>query len=193
MLESLLTTYGYPFLVIGTFLEGEAILVMAGVIAHIGYLSLGWVIVCGFVGSVLGDQLFFILGRRRGRAILARRPGWQARTEIVLQKLERHQTPLLLGFRFMYGLRTITPFAIGLTNISYARFAVFNVIGAAIWASAVTMAGYYFGQAIEAVLGSVKKYEAEVLAGMLAAALLFWLVHFFIARRRDGSRSVNGH
>ncbi len=143
MLESLLTTYGYPFLVIGTFLEGEAILVMAGVIAHIGYLSLGWVIVCGFVGSVLGDQLFFILGRRRGRAILARRPAWQSRTEIVLQKLERHQTPLLLGFRFMYGLRTITPFAIGLTNISYARFAVFNVIGAAIWASAVTMAGYY--------------------------------------------------
>jgi membrane protein DedA with SNARE-associated domain len=185
MLESLLASYGYPILLIGTFLEGEAILVMAGVAAHIGYLSLGWVVACGFAGSLLGDQLFFYLGRRRGQAILARRPAWKARSERVLRKLEQHETPLLIGFRFLYGLRSITPFAIGLTNISYMRFTIFNVVSAAAWASAVSLAGYFFGQAIESVFGNIKHYEVELMGGLAGLMLLFWTVRFLRRRRHN--------
>jgi len=185
MLESLLASYGYPILLIGTFLEGEAILVMAGVVAHIGYLSLGWVIVCGFAGSLLGDQLFFYLGRCHGRTILARRPAWGPRSERVLRKLEQHQTPLLIGFRFLYGFRTITPFAIGLANISYVRFTIFNVVGAAIWASAVGLAGYYFGQAIESIFGNIKHYEMELMGSLLGLLVLFWAARFLQRRRHE--------
>ena len=65
MLEALLTHYGCPILVIGTLLEGETIMVLGGLAAHLGYLSFEGVLVCGVCGTVLGDQLYFFIGRRQ--------------------------------------------------------------------------------------------------------------------------------
>lgn len=124
MLESLLSSYGYPILIIGTFLEGETVMILAGVAARIGYLSLDWVILCGFCGTFFGDQLYFILGRRHGKSMLARHPSWQAPASRVFKKLQRHQNLLILSFRFLYGIRTVTPFVIGMSDVSYLRFAL---------------------------------------------------------------------
>jgi membrane protein DedA with SNARE-associated domain len=188
MLESLLTTYGYPILIIGTFLEGETIMVLGGVAAHLEYLSLKWVIVCGFCGSLFGDQLYFIIGRRHGKSLLAQHPSWQRRAERVFDKLERHQTLLILGMRFLYGLRSVTPFAIGMSDVSYLRYTVLNLIGAGIWAISIGLAGYYFGHALESVLGDIKRYELELMAGIVGLATLIWLAHFY--RRRRSARTA---
>ena len=188
MLESLLTNYGYPIVALGTFLEGETIMVLGGVAAHLGYLSLHWVIAWGFCGTLLGDQLYFFLGRRHGKTLLARRPSWQARADQVFDKLERHQDLLILSFRFLYGLRTVTPFAIGMSDVSYWRFALLNLIGAGIWATGIGLAGYFFGHAVEAVLGDIKHYEVEVMAGVAGFGLLIWLAYFW--RRRQSGRAA---
>ncbi|MBI1195179.1 MAG: DedA family protein [Gammaproteobacteria bacterium] len=177
MLEDWVTNYGYPVLLVGTFFEGETILMLGGLAAQLGYLSLELVIACGFLGSVAGDQFFYFLGRRHGRSLLARRPRWQAGAQKVLKHLERHQVPLLLGFRFLYGLRTITPIAVGLTEIKPLRFILFNIAGASIWATTIGAAGYYFGRAIESVLGDIRKYELEVMGGIVVIAALLWVFH----------------
>jgi membrane protein DedA with SNARE-associated domain len=179
MLESLLTTYGYPAIILGTFLEGETVMILAGVAAHMGYLSLDWIIFCGFCGTFFGDQLYFFLGRRHGRSMLARRPSWQAPADQVFHKLERHQILLMLSFRFLYGIRTVTPFAIGMSDISYLRFAILNFIGAGIWAVTIAFAGYYFGQAVETVLGDIKHYEIGLMAGFVGFSVLVWVIHFY--------------
>jgi membrane protein DedA with SNARE-associated domain len=188
MLESWVSNYGYPAVLAGTFLEGETVMVLAGVAAHMGYLSLELVIACGFLGSMTGDQLFFYLGRHHGNGLLARHPDWQMRTRQVLQRLERYRIPLLLGFRFMYGLRSITPFAVGLSTISWLRFTLFNILGAGIWAAAIGLAGYYFGRALEAVIGDIRQYELEVMGGIIAAALLLWLAHRCHRQQRSSRR-----
>jgi len=59
-LQSIIEHYGYAAILIGTFFESETILVLAGLAAHQGYLVLSWVILAAFVGSLCGDQLFFI-------------------------------------------------------------------------------------------------------------------------------------
>jgi len=177
MLEGLVTNYGYPILLIGTFFEGETVLLLGGLAAHLGYLSIEFVIACGFIGSVSGDQFFYFLGRRHGRKLLSRRPRWQARAQMVLRHLERHQVPLLLCFRFLYGLRTITPIAVGLTAIKPLRFILFNIAGAAIWSMTIGGAGYYFGQVIESLLGDIRKYEIAVMVGVIAVAALLWIFH----------------
>ena len=183
MLESLLSTYGYPILIIGTFLEGETVLILGGLSAHLGYLSLGWVIACGFIGTLLGDQLYFILGRRHGRTWLARHPAWQARVENVISKLDRHPNLLILSFRFFYGLRTVTPFTIGMSRVSYLRFTLLNMTGAGVWATCIGLAGYYFGRAVESFLGDIKHYELELMASIVAVAVLFWFVRAYRHRR----------
>jgi membrane protein DedA with SNARE-associated domain len=102
-LESIIETYGYLAISVGTFLEGETILVLGGFAAHQGYLALPGVIAAAFFGSLLGDQLFFYLGRTHSRKVLDKRPSWKLRAEKVHQLLERFNTPLILSFRFLYG------------------------------------------------------------------------------------------
>jgi len=188
MLESLLNSYGYPALILGTFFEGETIMILGGVAAHMGYLSLGWVITFGFLGTLLGDQLYFYLGRRHGSAFLARRPAWRERSETVHHIMERYPVLLILGFRFLYGLRTVTPFALGTSKVSYLLFTLLNLIGAILWAIAIGLAGFYFGQSVEIFLGEIKHYELQLMAFIAFIGALAWII--FLLRRRKRNRLI---
>jgi membrane protein DedA with SNARE-associated domain len=184
MLAHLLTDYGYPIIIIGTFLEGETVMVLAGLAAQAGYLSLEWVIICGFTGTALGDQIYFSLGRYHGKSWLTRKPSWQSRAQRVFDILKRHQNLLIIGFRYLYGIRTVTPFAIGMSDVSYLRFVLLNLPGAAIWAAGVGLAGYYFGHAVEAVIGNIKHYELALMLSIIAISSLVWIV-YYVRNQRD--------
>lgn len=179
-LDQLIQHYGYLAVVVGTFLEGETILVLAGLAAHLGYLELPWVMAAALTGSFTGDQIYFRLGRRHGPGILARRPAWRPRVDRVLRLLERHQNLLILGCRFTYGLRTITPFALGLSRVRALRFLLLNFVAAAAWSVTVAGAGYLFGSLVEPILGRVRHVEYALLGLVALAGLALWLV----ARRR---------
>ena len=90
---------------LGTALEGETILVVAGYLARRGSLHLPYVIAAAMFGTFIGEQVFVQLGRQSGKAFLARRPLWQAKADRVRNLLDRHRIALVVGFRFMYGLR----------------------------------------------------------------------------------------
>lgn len=183
-LEELISTYGYVTIAIGTFLEGETILVLGGFSAHRGYLQLPLVILWGFIGSFAGDQIYFHIGRSKGEAWLEGRRDWKVRSGKVLALLTQHQILLILGFRFLYGLRTVTPFLIGAARVSPTRFFVLNLFGALIWASVVGALGYFFGEAVEVVIGEVERYELEVFALLMGLGLVFWFGRFLRGRRK---------
>ena len=184
-MEQFLQHYGYWAVLLGTAVEGETILILAGFAAHRGYLDLPLVVLAAFAGSLIGDQFFFYLGRRHTGALIHRRPAWTARLERARRLMERHRTPLILGFRFLYGLRTVMPFAIGISRIPVARFVLLNAAGALVWAAAVGGGGYLFGNALELLLGNLKRYE-PVLFGLIAVAGTgAWGVYLQRRRRQE--------
>jgi membrane protein DedA with SNARE-associated domain len=183
-LEYLISQYGYIALFVGVFIEGETVLIVAGFAARLGHLSLTWVVLIAFVGSLAGDQLYFFLGRARGKVFLQKRPRWETKVKRVWALFEHYRTLVILGFRFMYGLRTATPFAIGLGGISWIRFFVFNAIGAAVWSVAVAFVGYLFGAVARAALVHVKKYEHWIIPGVLCAGALVWIIYFMHNRAK---------
>jgi membrane protein DedA with SNARE-associated domain len=176
--EELLRTYGYAAVLVGTFLEGESILFAGGYAAQQGYLSLPLVILAAFSGSFAGDQMFFTIGRRQGGKILARHPRWQARVLRVHQLMERFHTIFILGFRFLYGLRTLSPFVLGTSDVTHRRFFFLNMIGAGIWAATVATVGYFFGSVLPRVWERVQGYRGPVLVGVLGVvgviAVVIW-------------------
>jgi membrane protein DedA with SNARE-associated domain len=184
-LASFLSTYGYAALVLGTFMEGETILIMGGFVAHQGYLKLPLVILSAFLGSLLGDQLFFFIGRSKGKEFLAKHPSWQRRAEMVHPFLARYQTGIILGFRFLYGFRTVTPLVLGMSKTRTVYFVVLNAISALLWAAAVGTGGYFFGAILEALLGNLKHYEIAALTGIAGIGAIIWLARSFRRRRRD--------
>ena len=174
-LQQLVIDYGYWALFTGTYLEGETILVIAGFLAYSGYLELPIVILTAFLGTFAGDQTFFYLGRWKGIAFLEKRPLWHSKTDKVFDLLHRHQIKVVLGFRFLYGVRNVTPFVIGASRMHPLKFFVLNFLGALIWAIAVGYLGYSFGDIAEVILGRIKEYEIYFLGGLvLIGALLFW-------------------
>jgi membrane protein DedA with SNARE-associated domain len=174
-LEELLANYGYLVLLLGTFLEGETILIIAGFLAHQGYLQFGWVIVVAFLGTLMSDQLFFYIGRLKGGDLVNRRPAWKARSGRVLALVKQHQIPLILGFRFLSGLRTLTPFLIGTTGVAPLRVLLLDAIGALAWAIVLGVLGYFVGHAVQAVIGEIKRYELWIIALIALLGACIWL------------------
>lgn len=190
---ALVATYGYWALFAGTFLEGETVLILAGVAAHHGYLALPWVVATAFAGSLLGDQFFFFLGRRHASWILKRLDSWRLPLDVARRHLERHQVLIMIGFRFVYGIRMATPVVIGLSTIRAARFAFFNAVGAAVWATVVTGAGYLFGQAVTLILDKAQAVQLVVFGLVTVAALTAWGVRLVRRRRRrNAARPSSG-
>jgi membrane protein DedA with SNARE-associated domain len=179
----LLSQYGYLALAIGCFLEGETLLLLAGVAAHGGFLSLPLVVLVAFVSGTLGDQFYFFVGRRWGDKVLGRWPRFEAPAARVERLIERHAEWLIVGVRFMYGLRLIGPVVIGMSKVSPLRFIVFNMIGAAIWAIVVAGAGYFFGHAIQWLLADLELFEK------LALVCVVVVVIALLARRWHRNRS----
>jgi membrane protein DedA with SNARE-associated domain len=182
-LQSMIENYGYAAILVGTFLEGETILVLAGLAAQRGYLTLSGVIFAAFLGSLSGDQLFFYLGRKHSQAVLARRPAWKDKVKKVHLIMDRFQTAIILSFRFLYGLRTVTPFVIGMSAVSVKKFILLNAVGALVWAVAFGSGGYLFGRALEIFIGKIEHYEALVFVGIALIGFLIWAVHFYLRRK----------
>ncbi|MDH3672744.1 MAG: DedA family protein [Gammaproteobacteria bacterium] len=184
-LQHLVDTYGYVVVLIGTFLEGETILVLGGLAARLGYLKLQWVIVAAFAGSMAGDQLYFYLGRRHGKTLLARHPAWEGRVAKIHNLMERFETPLLLGFRFLYGFRSLTPLVIGMSRIKLWKFFILNMLGAAIWATCVASLGYALGHSADRLLGDIKRYELEAMIVVVVVGAAAWTVYIVRKRIRE--------
>ena len=183
-LRYLVENYGYVAILIGTFLEGESILALGGIAAHMGILEIQWVILAAFCGSTFGDQLYFFIGRRWGNSIIARWPKWRGRMDRVHKLMERWHSWIILLFRFWYGLRNITPVALGMSEVKTSLFVTLNIIGALIWAVTVAMGGYLFGAVVETVLGDIKKYQMYLLIGAALAGLAVWIISLILRKKK---------
>jgi len=184
-LQQLVRTYGYWALLVGTFFEGETILIIGGLLAHMGYLRLPVVVLVAFIGSFSGDQFYFHLGRLRGIELLARHPNWQKRVHEVHQRIERYHDPIMLGFRFVYGMRIMTPFVLALNKkVKTSRFVLLNAIGAAIWSIAVSSGGYLFGSAVEIVFRDIRHYEFGLILIISVIGMILWIIHKYREKRK---------
>lgn len=176
--ESLIDTYGYLVVFVGTLLEGETVLLAAGFAAHQGLLDWRLVVVFAFAGSTMGDQLSFLLGRWKGEQLIRRFPPLARHAPRVHRLLERFSVYLILLVRFLYGLRVAGPLIMGSSRIPLIRFALLNMVAASVWATLVAGAGYLFGAATESLFGSIKHVEWVLLGGILLLGFLIWLWHY---------------
>lgn len=175
MVSSFVASYGYFAVFVGTLIEGETILIAAGFAAHQGLLDWPLVVLIATAGSTLGDQLAFLFGRWKGEALIERLPKLARHKSRVHHLIERYDIFFVLSVRFLYGLRIAGPLILGSSRMPILRFAVLNLIGAALWAVLVSGAGYVFGQAVSSVIEDLKGIEETVLVAILASGILFWL------------------
>ncbi len=184
MLATLIANYGYLAIFVGTFFEGETILILGGFAAHRGYLYLPFVILLSFLGATAGDQFYYFLGRHHKLPWFLKKPSWQPQIDKIQQWLHKIKIPLIIGFRFFYGFRTLTPFVIGMSGIRPRIFIPLNILGALLWSTTFGVLGYLFGTVLEKLFKNIRHYEREVFFGILILSLAVGVTFSLVKRWR---------
>ena len=187
-IDRLIAEHGSWFYLIAfiwTFLEGETIVVFAGFAAAQGVLDPFLVLAATGLGSFAGDQSWFWIGRYFGQKLLNRFPRWRPGVEAALRWLERYNTGFILSFRFIYGVRNFSSFAMGVSAVRGRRFLALNFFAAALWAACFVAIGYFLGHALHAALGDLARSLSLVMLG--AFFVIAWgigLAHRLQRRRQ---------
>jgi membrane protein DedA with SNARE-associated domain len=185
--ETLVDKLGLLFLFVGSGTEGEAVAVAGGALAHRGILPLWQAGLAVFGGSLAQGQLLFLAGRCLRETTWVRRVTTKPAYGRVAKGLARHPIKLALSFRFLFGLRSLTPLVLGTSTVAALRFALLNVVGALIWATVFVGLGYVFGTGIERLFGRLP-FHIHLTAVVACAVVL--LIGIWLWRRLKRSRSV---
>jgi undecaprenyl-diphosphatase len=188
-LIDLFTTYGYTIVFFGVMLEnagipfpGETILLASGFFASQGHFSIYLVILFATAGAITGDNLGYLLGRSLGRPFIERYGRYlfltTQRIEAGERFFERHGAKTVLIARFVSGLRVFAAFIAGMSRMRWRMFFAYNTAGALLWATAISLIGYFFGHSwvlIEKWVGRAGLFiTIIVLVGIAVVVLRKW-------------------
>jgi membrane protein DedA with SNARE-associated domain len=179
ILKEYLENHGYWVLFVGTFLEGEAILLLAGFLAFQGYLNVLGVICTAWAGSFIGDQCYFYLGRFKGRGLLKRFHSIARKFRGALRLIEKYGNFVAFISRFTYGFRIILPIILGLTGLTPRTFLWINLASAFIWSVAFALGGYLFGKSASLLLDNINNYESYLILVLMGIMCLAWSAHAY--------------
>ena len=149
------SAYGFLFaivfaetgLVVFPFLPGDSLLFIAGAFSANGNFNLGLLNLGLILSAVTGNTANYLIGRALGRRLDVRELKWLDKNALDKTHAfyEKHGGKTIVLARFLPIIRTFAPFVAGVSEMSFARFQMFNVAGAVLWVLSLTVAGYFFG------------------------------------------------
>ena len=135
-------------LVVTPFLPGDSLLFVAGAIATQDAMNVHIMVPLLIVAAVLGDAVNYSIGRFFGAKLFANPDSKIFRRrylEVTEAFYDKHGGKTIILARFVPIVRTFAPFVAGMGHMPYRRFALYNVIGAVVWVTLFSYAGYFFG------------------------------------------------
>jgi len=183
----LLKTQGYIILFAWSIVEGEAGLIMAGLLSHTGDMNLFLAIFIAGLGGFAGDQIYFYIGRFNKSYVHRKFKGQRRKVALAHILIKKYGWPIIFLQRYMYGMRTIIPISIGLTRYDAKTFAMINLLSAWCWAAITIVAAWYFGEKILQVIVWTKEYWYLSLPFIviLGGGILYYFNKITKAKYRD--------
>lgn len=182
-LEEIVRTWGYYLLVLGTFLEGEIILVTAGFLASRGYLDIWIIILLGALGALISDFSFFYTGRVKGKRLIDKKPLLKKQVGMIHSYFKKNETPIMIGLRFTYGARTLTPMMIGTSDVKASKYVMINMTASLIWATIYGLLGYLIGKGLMRIFGDLAMIEWHIVLSIFIIGAAFAMLAFSKNRR----------
>jgi len=165
-------------LLVGFFLPGDSLLITAGLFAARGDLSLPLLIVTLIPAAILGNATGYQIGKRTGKALYSRPDSLLFRREhlrMTHEYYDRHGGKTIIIAQFAPILRTFAPVVAGVAEMGYRRFASYNIVGAILWITSMTLTGYLLGNIIPGIDKRIDVLVMVVVAISLLPALIGWM------------------
>ncbi|MCX7738917.1 MAG: DedA family protein [Hydrogenothermaceae bacterium] len=185
-LEQFMRDYGYLAVFIGTFLEGEIFLLVAGFFVKHEFLQLIPTLIFSILGALFHELIYFFLGRWKGRAFLLGNRYTKRRYRKAKKLIDRYGVFSLFIIRFLYGMRIVPMMLFGATGFSFYKFLFFNMISLVIWAVIFLSIGYGFGHAAEVAFGRLKDVYFIFGIGVIILGLVVYVVYHLKSKKAVG-------
>ena len=193
-LEPTLNHYGYLAIAglvlledFGVPVPGETVLILGAVYAGTGRLSIILVVLLGFLGAVIGDNIGFAVGHFGGRRLVEKYGRYIFLTPERLDEatgfFERHGGKVVTIARFVEGLRQANGIIAGISGMHWAKFLAFNALGAALWVGVWSAIGYFSGNHITSIYNTASRYSTY-LAIAIAVLTIAFISRRLLNRRR---------
>lgn len=169
-------------LLIGFLLPGDSLLVTSGLLASQGYFDIRLLVPLVFVSALVGDAVGYAFGHRIGPALFKREDSLFFSKHHISRAqrfYERHGGKAVIIARFMPIVRSIAPILAGVGRMPYRRFAMFNFVGALLWAVGLSMLGYVLGETVP----HIDQYILPLVAGIIILSVSPSIIH--VLRSRD--------
>ena len=190
-----LVVFAETGLLVGFFLPGDSLLVLAGLVAAVGakssidvHVNLAVVLVGLFVSAAIGAQTGYLIGLKAGPALFNRPKSRLFKPEHVEKAqryFDRYGAKTVMIARFVPIVRTFANPMAGVAKMDARKFATFNVIGAAVWTVGVTMLGWVLGKTIPSA-----EDHLLVIEGIIIALSLLPIAYEVLRHRRDLANST---
>jgi membrane protein DedA with SNARE-associated domain len=143
-----LATYGYIGLFLYSLGGGFVALIGASVLAFMGKMDISLVIIIAFIANAVGDVLLFYMARYQKSMMMEGLRKHRRKLALSHVMMKKYGSWIILLQKFVYGIKTLIPIAIGLTKYDFKKFAVLNVLSSVVWALAFGLGSYYSGSAL---------------------------------------------
>jgi len=171
---------------VGAPVPGETLLIFAALLAGRGEMSLVALLIFAWVGSVLGDNLGYVIGWKLGRRTIIRYGVKIGLNDKRLNEIEgtyiRYGLATVLFARFFSILRQLNGIVAGMLGMPWWRFALFDAAGAALWVSVWVFVPAYFSEHLNFIVGLA--HHTKFVASVLFVASLAFVVTLFVRRLR---------
>ena len=167
--------------IVAPFLPGDSLLFAVGVLAGGGFINIWMAYIVMFSAAILGDTVNYWIGHYIGPRVFSQynsRLFNKSYLEKTREFYEKHGGKTIILARFLPIVRTFAPFVAGIGKMHYNTFLLYNVIGAFIWVTCFTFAGYFFGD-----LPFVKENFEYVILGIIALSLVPAVIEYIKYKR----------
>jgi membrane protein DedA with SNARE-associated domain len=180
-IEQLIIRHGLLAVLVGSAFEGDFTLILAGVVAHLGFFPFPLAVAAGALGTFVGDCVWYGLGRFRGPRFRAGR--LYRRVGPRIQRLADRFGPWqLLPARFVYGTKSASMVFWGLHGLKFRRFGPIDALGCVLGSVVFTGIGYLVSGSATLLLGRVRRVQLWLLGALLAGAVLVLVIHLTAKR-----------
>lgn len=173
-MEELIRDWGYIALFAYSFGGGFVGLVFAGILSYTGDLNIYISILVAGVSNFLGDQFLFFLARKNKSYAKDMMKKYGRKIALAHLMMRKYGSFVIFFQKYVYGIKTLIPLAMGLTKYSGIKFSIFNIFATALWAVVVGYASYAAG---EIILSSVDEFKYIGLG--IVAVILIGVSYYF--------------
>ena len=171
-LTTLLSEYGLWIVFFGMIIEGTAVIILSGVLCHLGILPCEETLIVAILGAIVGDQMWFYIGKNYAHKVLLKFPLLKEKVDTLKDRANTKAKWLAMTSRFIYGGAIAFPLVLGVERYSHKKFTIFDAFGASLASATGLLIGYLLSSSLENATTQINKIEHFMLLFLIILIVL---------------------